>query len=406
MIHDITERKKAETRIQNLLDEVRKEKDRLSSLINSISDEVWFADMQKNFTLANPVALKEFALGSGEIDVEKFAASLEVYHPDGSPRPVEEAPPLRALKGEEVRNLEEMIRTPGTGELRYRQVSSNPVRDASGSIVGSVSIVRDITELKKAEEELKQKNEDLNAANEELSSTQEELLQSFEELSMWEQELSKALAEKEVLLSEIHHRVKNNLTAFISLLSLDGSFEDTESGRTLRKDLQNRARSMALIHETLYRTGKFSNVDMEVYLKNLVNQITQSYEGGNNVHVFVEVHDATLDIARATTAGLIINELVTNSFKYAFPPGFDCMALRGEPGAIRVSFVHEDGIDVLRVSDNGCGLPAGLDPLATKSLGLKLVNFLASHQLQAEIAVRSDKGTEFIFRLNKREDEL
>ena len=98
-----------------------------------------------------------------------------------------------------------------------------------------------------------------------------------------EETLREALAEKEVLLSEIHHRVKNNLTAFISLLSLDGSYEDTEAGRALRKDLQNRARSMALIHETLYRTSNFSNVDMEVYLNNLVTQIAGSYAESSKV---------------------------------------------------------------------------------------------------------------------------
>ena len=95
-----------------------------------------------------------------------------------------------------------------------------------------------------------------------------------------------ALAEKEVLLSEIHHRVKNNLTAFISLLSLGGTYEESEAGRALKKDLQNRAGSMALIHETLYQTGKFSNVDMEVYLNNLVSQIavlTQNVRGSGSL---------------------------------------------------------------------------------------------------------------------------
>ena len=146
-----------------------------------------------------------------------------------------------------------------------------------------------------------------------------------------EESLKEALTEKEVLLSEIHHRVKNNLTAFISLLSLDGSYEDTESGRALRKDLQNRARSMALIHETLYRTGNFSNVDMEVYLKNLVSQVASSYRESERIRTVVDVHGIPLDISRATTAGFIINELVTNSFRYAFPPGFDCIVVRGEP---------------------------------------------------------------------------
>ena len=111
-----------------------------------------------------------------------------------------------------------------------------------------------------------------------------------------------------------------------------------------------------------------------------------------------------LDLARATTAGLIINELVTNSFKYAFPASFNCMTVRGEPCTIRVSFVEENGTLLLTVADNGRGLPADLDPLAVKSLGLKLVSFLGRHQLRAEIAVRETKGTEFIFRLDKPED--
>ena len=197
--------------------------------------------------------------------------------------------------------------------------------------------------LERAEQELVRKNEDLGAMNQELTAIQEELRQNVEEVSIREQDLVKseadlrdALAEKEVLLSEIHHRVKNNLTAFISLLSLGGTYEESEAGRALKKDLQNRARSMALIHETLYQTGKFSNVDMEVYLNNLVSQIAGSYAERSRIRIVVDVHRVNLDIARATTAGLIINELLTNSFKYAFPPGFDCMAVRGEPCTIRV----------------------------------------------------------------------
>jgi PAS domain S-box-containing protein len=153
---DITERRRTEQEIQCLLSSVQLEKDRLSALINSISDEIWFADTEKRFTLANLSARKEFGIESAEaIDVEKLAEKLEVYRLDGSLRPVEEAPPLRALKGEVLRNQEEIIRTPVSGELRYRQVSSTPVRDAAGNIIGSVSVVRDITERKRAEEALR-----------------------------------------------------------------------------------------------------------------------------------------------------------------------------------------------------------------------------------------------------------
>jgi PAS domain S-box-containing protein len=535
---DITGRKRAEEKVRNLFDEVQREKDRLSSLINSISDEVWFADPEKNFTLANPAALREFALGSGEIDIEKFAASLEVYRPDGSTRPVEEAPPLRALKGEAVRNQEEMIRIPRNGEIRYRQVSANPVRDAAGTIIGSVSVVRDITGRKKAEEALreseekfrvltqnlesavalidetgafsivnasflrmfgipedadilnvnsqdwarwqvldgngspldvdqhpvrkaaltgravknqlvalktpacpdlkwllvsaepipganggihqiictyyditdrknaeealKEKNEDLNASYEEIALKEEELQQSIKEISLREAELRTALAEKEVLLAEIHHRVKNNLTAFISLLSLKGATTETPEGQALKVDLQNRARSMALIHETLYRTHQYSEVDMDAYLTPLVDQITSSYRSPQSIRTVVEAKGVALDLARATPAGLIVNELVTNSLKHAFPKDvIACRAGQEDPCTIRIRLTKENGVYQLSVCDNGIGMPAGFDPLKAKTLGLKLVTFLAKHQMRAKIEVNSENGTEFVFRFQE-----
>ncbi len=94
---------------------------------------------------------------------------------------------------------------------------------------------------------------------------------------------------------------------------------------------------------------------------------------------------------------------MTNSFKYAFPKGFDCLAARGEPCTIRVLFIPADGTYKLTVSDNGCGLPAGLDPGSTKTLGLKLVTFLACHQLRADIRFNTENGTEFVFKLNNND---
>jgi len=271
--------------------------------------------------------------------------------------------------------------------------------------------ISDVTDNKRAEDELikssirvQETNAELTTAGDKLRENEMKLTAAGNELRRNEARLTESLAEKEILLSEVHHRVKNNLTAFISLLGLDSSHEDTEWGRALRKDLQNRARSMALIHETLYRTGKFSKVDMDIYLTTLVGQVADSYGGSAAIRPEVSARGVILDLARASTAGLIINELVTNSFKYAFPPDFDCMAVRKEPCTIRVSLACDSGRYVLTVADNGRGLPPELDVPAAKSLGLKLVNFLARHQLRAEIEVRTDKGTEFIFHLKNKDE--
>jgi len=214
-----------------------------------------------------------------------------------------------------------------------------------------------------------------------------------------EEALKRSLAEKEALLSEVHHRVKNNLAAFISLLSLEGATEESPAGKMLRQDLQNRARSMALIHETLYRTHQYSEVEMDVYLNNLVGQIVNSYISPQSIRIVIEAHGISLDLARATPAGLIVNELVTNSLKHAFPKeAIGCRADQKDPCTIGIRLAEENGSYLLDVFDNGIGMRAGIDPLTSKSLGLKLVTFLAKHQLRATIEVNTGKGTEFMFR--------
>ncbi|MGA3113359.1 MAG: PAS domain S-box protein [Syntrophobacteraceae bacterium] len=162
VFHDVTDRRRSQDETQRLHAAIRQERDTLSALVSSMADEVWFADAQKKFTLANPSALLEFALDSdSDMDIERFSASLEVFRPDGSPRPVEEAPPLRSLKGEVLRNLEETVRVPASGELRHRLVNSSPVKSADGNIIGAVSVVRDITGRKHMEEELRKSRDEL-----------------------------------------------------------------------------------------------------------------------------------------------------------------------------------------------------------------------------------------------------
>jgi signal transduction histidine kinase/CheY-like chemotaxis protein len=156
---DVTDCRQAEGQNRHLLGLVAEEKDRLSALVNSIPDEIWFADTKGKFTLTNPPAKREFKLdvtgAAGAVDVKQFMSGLAILNPDGTSRPIDEAPPLRALRGEVVRDQEELVRTPAAGELRHRQVSSSPVKDSQGNVIGSVSVVRDITDHKRTLEELR-----------------------------------------------------------------------------------------------------------------------------------------------------------------------------------------------------------------------------------------------------------
>jgi PAS domain S-box-containing protein len=151
---DISARIRVEAEVRRLLEVNRAEREWLSALLNSMTEEVYFADPQKRYTYANPAALREFGHNTVKgMDIEKIVSQLEVLRPDGTPRPFSEAPPVRALTGEVVRDEEQIVRIPRTGELRHRQVSSAPVRDGGGRIIGSVSVVRDVTDKRVREKE-------------------------------------------------------------------------------------------------------------------------------------------------------------------------------------------------------------------------------------------------------------
>jgi signal transduction histidine kinase/PAS domain-containing protein/ActR/RegA family two-component response regulator len=155
---DITARSRAEEQARRLSDTNRAEKEWLSAVLGSMTEEVYFTDRQRRYTYANPAALQEFGHDSvAGIEVDQVVRRLQVLRPDGSPRPIEEAPPLRALTGEVIRDEEQIVRIPRTHEWRYRQVSAAPVRDVAGQIIGSVSVVRDVTDERRALTQLRER---------------------------------------------------------------------------------------------------------------------------------------------------------------------------------------------------------------------------------------------------------
>lgn len=209
-----------------------------------------------------------------------------------------------------------------------------------------------------------------------------------------EKRIKASLEEKEVLLKEIHHRVKNNMQIISSLLSLQS--RHVKDGRELEilKESQNRVMSMAMIHEKLYRTHNLAQINFEEYIQSLISGLFSSY--GINPGIIktkLNLKEVLLDIDTAIPCGLILNELVTNSLKHAFP--------EGRKGEINI-ILSQEGENMLKmiVGDNGIGFPEDIDFQNTDSLGLKLVNTLVN-QLKGEIELERYNGTKFILNLQK-----
>jgi PAS domain S-box-containing protein len=210
-----------------------------------------------------------------------------------------------------------------------------------------------------------------------------------------EDRIRRSLEEKEVLMKEIHHRVKNNLAVIISLIDLQ--IEDITDDQTLRmlQDLQGRVATMALVHEFLYGSGDLSRINFGQYLQDLVPKLVQSLGGSTPVEVEYRVDPALLPLEIAVPCGLIANELVTNSLKYAFPTGKPASPDGGAACSIIVSFRETGDGFALSIGDNGAGLPDGFDWKTTKTLGLQLVRILACHQLRGQVEHEERDGTWF-----------
>ncbi|MHC9539314.1 MAG: histidine kinase dimerization/phosphoacceptor domain -containing protein [Vulcanimicrobiota bacterium] len=202
-----------------------------------------------------------------------------------------------------------------------------------------------------------------------------------------ELQLKTSLKEKEILLKEIHHRVKNNMQIISSLLNLQAVQAKDPTLTELLQESKNRVRSMALIHEKLYRSTDLAHIDFSEYIRSLTESLFKTFRK-RGVSYSVESKDAYLDIDKAIPCGLILNELISNTLKHAFPDG--------KTGKVSISFsISDDRQAVLSVSDNGIGFPPGLDCSSTSTLGIQLVNDLTS-QLGGSVALSREKGAAFM----------
>lgn len=242
------------------------------------------------------------------------------------------------------------------------------------------SIMKDLTRCKHDLKTSDAQYVQLTQLNNELTTTKRKLVKK-------NIQLEKALEEKEMLLKEIHHRVKNNLMVISSLLSLQSRYIKDKKALAVFKESQNRAKSMALIHEKLYRSTDLKRIDFGEYIRTFSAELYHSIVGDpRQVKLELNVEHVMLDINTSIPLGLIVNELITNSMKYAFPPG--------SKGKIKIDFYPQDDYFILNVSDDGIGIPEEVDVENTKSLGLQLVNSL-TEQINGQLTVNRKDPTEF-----------
>jgi PAS domain S-box-containing protein len=206
-----------------------------------------------------------------------------------------------------------------------------------------------------------------------------------------EERMKASLKEREVLLKEVHHRVKNNMQVISSLLHLQSQNIKNEEDLAMFKESQDRVRSMALVHDKLYRSRDFTKIDFAGYIKSLASGLYQSYGiDQRGVSLNIRVKDVSLGIDLAIPCGLIINELVSNTLKHAFPTTW-----KGRPKILISLTPAGDNEIELVVQDNGVGIPKDIDLQKIESLGLKLVAILTEDQLGGKVRLDRTKGTEF-----------
>ncbi len=260
-----------------------------------------------------------------------------------------------AFSGKQVEFISE--RTTLSGKNIIRQIFLYPIFDAKNTIIEVSGIGFDITENKKNEEKI-----------------------------------SQSLKEKEILLKEVHHRVKNNMQVITSILSLQSSYVKDQYALDLLKECQNRIKSMAFIHESLYQTKNFEEVNFSEYISILTKNLVHTYSVNiKNVKLVLNVCDLYLNLDLSIPCGLIINEIISNSLKYAFP--------HKKAGIIFVNLTIKNKTVNLEIGDNGVGIPNDLNIKESQTLGLQLVDTLIE-QINGTLTLHRVNGTKFLIEFN------
>lgn len=220
------------------------------------------------------------------------------------------------------------------------------------------------------------------------------LLYDNTERKEFDRRIRDSLKEKEVLLQEVHHRVKNNLQVISSILNLQSSYVKDEKTLEVLRESQQRIKSMSFLHETIYRTADFSKLEFTNYLRSIASNLIQSYRTSDVQIEFVDnMETVFLNLDQSIPCGLIVNELVSNALKYAF---------RGKKkGKLKITLNEKEGVVTLIIADDGVGLPKDFNYDKTDSLGIQLV-YALTEQLDAKMDVANKKGASFSIVFKKK----
>jgi PAS domain S-box-containing protein len=334
---DITERKRTENALKNSEMKYR-------TIFENVQDVFFQTKMDGNVIEISP-SIERY---SGYKSSELIGKPVETFYLNPEDRKIL----LKKIEEMgEVVDYELKLKTKGKNVL-YVSTNAHLLFDSSKNPIGIEGSLRDITDRKNIEIQLKN-----------------------------------SLLEKEMLLKEIHHRVKNNLMIISSLLNLQSRYIKDKKSQEIFKESQNRAKSMALIHERLYQSTDLKRIDFGDYIRSLSSELFNTYVVDPTVIEFkINVEDIYLDINTAIPLGLIVNELITNSLKHAFPEGMQ--------GEIDVDFHKAEDHYEFIVKDNGIGFPDTIDYKNTESLGMQMVNSL-TEQIDGEIELKNGTGTTF-----------
>ena len=328
--------------------------ERYRFLTEKMNDLIWTMDLKLNTTYVSPSIEKMLGFTPEERKAQKpkdqltpasYKLAKKILAEEFIKEKIGRADPNRTR----VIEIEYYHRD---GSVRVLENLICGLRNPNGKLIGIHGVSRDITERKNAEKKLR-----------------------------------KSLEEKEVLLKEINHRVKNNLNMINSLIVLqEGKVETKKQALDAFSEIRNRILSIATVHEKLYQSDVFTTIDMKDYIKRIIDTLIPFYQEKTKIDCDLNIDDISLDIDKAIPCGLILNELISNVMKHAFPSGEDAKMV------VSMQRVKK-GFCEIRVKDNGVGLKGNVEELKTHSMGFELITIL-SQQLEGKLSVRVNNGTE------------